>query len=159
VPPPVPEKTPLDGSTGGGGAEGWTTGVSSPPASRFGGKGWGAMDEEEDGGLFGKGGPGIRTAGTTAAGDVWGASATGGWQEEEEEDGPPSAGPSQIVSPPKPIMIKVLAACSHADQTVRAVSELCCANGRRRRAADAIVTRERDISPDPNPSRLQRLCR
>lgn len=104
VPPPVPEKTPLDGSSGGGGgggAEGWTTGVSSPPTSRFGGKGWGAMDEEEDGGLFGKGGPGIRTAATTTTGDMWGTSAAGGWQEEEEEYVPPSAGPSQIVSPPK----------------------------------------------------------
>ncbi|GFZ45014.1 hypothetical protein JCM24511_02740 [Saitozyma sp. JCM 24511] len=101
VPPPVPEKTPLDGSSGGGagGAEGWTTGVSSPPTSRFGGKGWGAMDEEEDGGLFGKGGPGIRTAGTTTTGDMWGTSAAGGWQEEEEEYVPPSAGPSQTSEP------------------------------------------------------------
>ena len=81
APPPPPSKSPAPQLP--------ENGLSGPP-SRFGGKGWGEMDEE-DGGLFGKGGPSLRA-------DPWGDNA-GGWNEAGFTSMPTSAGPSQRVSP------------------------------------------------------------
>ncbi|KAI9634689.1 putative vacuolar protein sorting-associated protein vps5 [Dioszegia hungarica] len=76
--------------------EGWGGGGSGI-GSRFGGKGWGAMDAApEEEGLFGKGGP---------VGDPWGGGGGGGWG--GEADAGPSSPPVQTepepsVATPKP---------------------------------------------------------
>ncbi|WWD18630.1 hypothetical protein CI109_103083 [Kwoniella shandongensis] len=86
LPPPIPTK---DSWSGNGNS------TTSPPASsRFGGKGWGVLDDEQDGdgGLFGRGGPSIKS-------DPWGNDATsngsGGWGEPGLASLPSSAGPSR----------------------------------------------------------------
>jgi len=74
APPPPPPKSPVRTDS-----RGWTSQATSPPGSRFAGKGWGAIDEDE-GGLFGKGGPSVRNV----AADPWGSSndaAGSGWGE------------------------------------------------------------------------------
>ncbi|WVQ83042.1 hypothetical protein IAT38_005180 [Cryptococcus sp. DSM 104549] len=86
APPPVPSK-----DTWGGDA------VSPPASSRFGGKGWGVLDEDEDaGGLFGKGGPSVKA-------DPWGGNDdAGGWGEPGLDSLPsaqPSASTTSIPSP------------------------------------------------------------
>lgn len=71
-------------------SSGWSSDrMASSSSSRFAGKGWGALDEEEDNGLFGRGGPAVKTEG-------WGEDARWG------EPGPlasSSTGPSRLVSP------------------------------------------------------------
>ncbi|KAK4685193.1 sorting nexin-1/2, partial [Tremellales sp. Uapishka_1] len=77
TPPPPPTKSPVS-----------STWASEKPtsASRFGGRGWGALDEDEENeGLFGKGGPSLKS-------DPW---AGGGWGGEST---PARAGPSRQVS-------------------------------------------------------------
>ncbi|KAK8858735.1 hypothetical protein IAR55_002964 [Kwoniella newhampshirensis] len=86
LPPPLPTK---DSWSGNG-----NKGTNSPPSSRFGGKGWGVLEDDQDGdgGLFGKGGPSIKS-------DPWGGDVTsngpGGWGEPDLASLPPSAGPSR----------------------------------------------------------------
>ncbi|ORY25951.1 Vps5 C terminal like-domain-containing protein [Naematelia encephala] len=82
-PPPLPAKDNVDAWTAGSGND------QSPSVSRFSGKGWGAVDEDDDanGGLFGKGGPPVK-------GDPWGGNDSGGWGEAEIPSTPASAGPS-----------------------------------------------------------------
>ncbi|WVF68970.1 hypothetical protein IAT40_003744 [Kwoniella sp. CBS 6097] len=92
--PPVPQK------------ETWEDKVISPPSSRFGGRGWGAMDEDDGGddsdGLFGRGGPSvIASAGASASArsDPWGgsndpSSGGSGWGEQSMEEALASTGPS-----------------------------------------------------------------
>ena len=54
-------------------------------AGRFGGKGWGAMDDENDGGFFGRGGPSTRST------EGWnGNGVEGGWGETGVPPTPPS---------------------------------------------------------------------
>lgn len=74
----------------------------TPSSSRFGGKGWGALDEPDvdDGGLFGKGGPSVKSdpwGGDEADGNGWG----GGSMSTSA-----SAGPSQVGT----LMLCILAA-------------------------------------------------
>jgi sorting nexin-1/2 len=71
-PPSPPPKSPEHQT------QGWTTPAAS--ASRFAGKGWGAMDDEDDQGLFGKGGPSAKS---------W-APEENGWGEPGVESLPPS---------------------------------------------------------------------
>jgi len=88
IAPPPPPKSPVRADS-----DGWAGKATSPPGSRFAGKGWGAIDEDE-GGLFGKGGPSVRTATT----DPWGSSSNsndtgeGGWGE---------PGMASLPSPPR----------------------------------------------------------
>ncbi|OCF46000.1 hypothetical protein I317_00088 [Kwoniella heveanensis CBS 569] len=90
--PPVPQK------------ESWGDKAISPPtsSSRFGGRGWGAMDEDEgdaegdSGGLFGKGGPSVIAS---VRADPWGgsndlASGGSGWGEKSMEEALASTDPS-----------------------------------------------------------------
>ncbi|WVW84855.1 hypothetical protein I302_106890 [Kwoniella bestiolae CBS 10118] len=74
--PPVPDKEWSSSSE-----------IISPPSSRFGGKGWGVLDDEQDDGLFGKGGPSLVSASNRS--DTWGNSneeSTSGWGETSMED-------------------------------------------------------------------------
>jgi len=88
IAPPPPPKSPVRADS-----DGWAGKATSPPGSRFAGKGWGAIDEDE-GGLFGKGGPSVRSATT----DPWGSSSSsndtgeGGWGE---------PGMASLPSPPR----------------------------------------------------------
>ncbi|ORX37263.1 Vps5 C terminal like-domain-containing protein [Kockovaella imperatae] len=66
-------------------------GADTSTSSRFGGRGWGAMDEEDDNGLFGKGGPSTRINDSWTGGDQ-------GWGEPGVSSLP--TGPSQPVSEP-----------------------------------------------------------
>ena len=94
--PALPPKSPTKDETG------WNK-TSSPSVSRFAGKGWGAMDDEDqdDGGLFGKGGPSVRAVSS----DPWGGGTTtsvsseGGWGEPGIASlDTPTAGPSTVRS-------------------------------------------------------------
>ncbi|OCF57101.1 hypothetical protein L486_05960 [Kwoniella mangroviensis CBS 10435] len=89
--PPVPEKEWGVASA---------SEVVSPPSSRFGGKGWGVLDDEQEDGLFGKGGPSLVSA--TTRSDMWGNNdeSTGGWGETSMEDALASAGPSNGFASP-----------------------------------------------------------
>ncbi|WWC88545.1 uncharacterized protein L201_003456 [Kwoniella dendrophila CBS 6074] len=85
--PPVPEKE--------WGSNATTADVTSPPSSRFGGKGWGVLDDDtsstQEDGLFGKGGP----SPNHARSDLWGTNdPSTGWGETSMEDALASAGPS-----------------------------------------------------------------
>lgn len=100
IAPPVPPKSPLNETA----TEGWSARRTTPvtsnsPASRFGGKGWGALDDEDDGGLFGKGGPSVRS-GKSIDNDPWGSGASngdGGWGEPGVSSLPtPLAGSSSV---------------------------------------------------------------
>lgn len=87
--PPIPVKSPAKES-----GNGWMTDtkLTSPPTSRFSGKGWAAVDDDDDGGLFGKGGPSLKS-------DPWGSNGgNDGWGETKFVSTPVSAGPSQQVS-------------------------------------------------------------
>ena len=81
MPPTIPEKSTWDDRP---------TPVST--ASRFGGKGWGALDDD-DGGLFGKGGASVKS-------DPWGSETNNGNENENGWDDSsattPIAGPSQV---------------------------------------------------------------
>ena len=75
LPPLPPFKSPAQSSTTEWPESSKSSNTSGP---RFGGRGWGALDEEDDGGLFGKGGPSVRPS------DPWATHAgeTGsGWGE------------------------------------------------------------------------------
>lgn len=87
IAPPPPSKSPIREPNG------WSANEStSPPVSRFGGKGWGALDGDDDG-LFGKGGPSVKS-------DPWGGeedSAESGWGEPGLASlQSPIAGPSSV---------------------------------------------------------------
>ena len=87
--PPPPSKSPVHQTRNG---DGWPSArkLESPLSSRLSGRGWGVVDDEDDGGLFGKGGPSLRP-------DPWSGTDTGGWEEKRVPVTPSSAG-SQIVS-------------------------------------------------------------
>jgi sorting nexin-1/2 len=105
APPPPPTKSPVrepDNTT----TDGWTASqaTSTPSGSRFSGKGWAAVDDEVDDGLFGKGGPSIRSSAPAPRADLWGGGVTvdaseGGWGEPGVASlgsPAPSAGPSHV---------------------------------------------------------------
>ncbi|WWC62751.1 uncharacterized protein I303_105348 [Kwoniella dejecticola CBS 10117] len=86
--PPVPDKE----WTGTGNAASSSESIS-PPSSRFGGKGWGALDDEpESDSLFGRGGPSTSSWGNNDS--------SGGWGETSMEETLASAGPSTNQSYP-----------------------------------------------------------
>ena len=81
-------------------SDGWgttTSNTATSTGSRFGGKGWGALDdEEEDDGLFGKAGPSVRAVSGVNATDGWGDSAEGGWGEPGLASLPPLSTDSMV---------------------------------------------------------------
>ncbi|WWC70926.1 uncharacterized protein I206_104878 [Kwoniella pini CBS 10737] len=78
--PPVPDKEWNAASTS-------SSNAISPSGPRFGGKGWGALDDETEGdSLFGRGGPSVSSWSNEHS--------SGGWGETSMEDALTSAGPS-----------------------------------------------------------------
>lgn len=90
LPPPPPSKSPVQQNGNGNGLPSAQI-PANPLSSKLSGRGWGVVDDEEVGGLFGKGGPSVRP-------DPWGANHAGGWGETGLPP-MPSSGPSQMVSP------------------------------------------------------------
>lgn len=109
TPPTAPATVQAESSIPDPMSSGWTsslptasTSASAPGSSRFGGKGWGSLDDDDDaegdGGLFGKGGPSLRIS---VPPPVWETAAqddTEGWGGENMAFQPASTAPLQEVS-------------------------------------------------------------
>ena len=87
LPPPPPSKSPI-----GQDSVNWTSDKTnkSPLPSKLAGKGWSVVDDQEDGGLFGKGGPSTKS-------NPWGGNDAGSWGEIESFTSDSKAGPSHLV--------------------------------------------------------------